>query len=271
MPTTTTTNIEHISLDGPIGLSVAIVIGLLLLGLFAWSLWRERQILGRRNVILFWSLRTLALITVIWMLLAPMNVRVETSTTRKALAVITDVSGSMRTVDPAGTSDDLRWLAAASATNRFPLTQSADRALAAIHVAQRQLVAATEAIRQHQPERDVVDAASAARQALAQSRGHLQTIEAGSSPAGRCRLLARRLISTLEGTEFEAFSSLVRALEKGRTPPQKSWRESLPDLELRLASVSRSMHELTRKAAEEEARQIQTNEARELATVQASP
>lgn len=153
MPTTTTTNIEHIALDGPIGLAAAIVIGLLLLAVFAWSLWRERNILGRRNMILFWTLRTLALLTVIWMLLAPMNVRVETSTTRKALAVIADVSGSMQTVDPAGTSDDLRWLAAATDQQRYPLTQSADRALAALNVARQQLVTATDALRQHKPER----------------------------------------------------------------------------------------------------------------------
>ena len=271
MPTTTTTNIEHIALDGPIGLAAAIVIGLLLLAVFAWSLWRERNILGRRNMILFWTLRTLALLTVIWMLLAPMNVRVETSTTRKALAVIADVSGSMQTVDPAGTSDDLRWLAAATDQQRYPLTQSADRALAALNVARQQLVTATDALRQHKPERAVVDAAVAARQALTQARAHLQAIESGSSPEGRSRELARRLVATLDGTEFEAFASLADALEKGRTPPQKSWRESLPDLELRLAAVSRSMHELTRKTADEEIRLAASNDSRSLAAIQSQP
>ena len=71
--------IEYLALDGPVGPVPAVALGLVLLAVCGWSLWRERCILGRRNTIFFWLLRAAALATVIWMLLAPMNVRVETS------------------------------------------------------------------------------------------------------------------------------------------------------------------------------------------------
>ncbi|MBX9925942.1 MAG: hypothetical protein K2Y05_06260, partial [Hyphomicrobiaceae bacterium] len=66
--------------------------------LFAFMLRRESNVLGSRYAVLFWCLRTVAISVVLWMLLAPMKVLVETSTTRRAVVFMTDVSGSMQTV-----------------------------------------------------------------------------------------------------------------------------------------------------------------------------
>lgn len=260
MLATTTTNIEHVSLDGPVGLSVAIAIGVALLGLFAWSLWREHRILGRQHTALFWGLRAIALGTVIWMLLAPMNVRVETSTTRRAVTILTDVSGSMQTVDPAGTSDDLRWAAVSADGQKYAATRSADRALAAIGIAQRHLQIAAEALKQHKPESFVVESTTAADQALSKVREHLQVVQDESASRGKTRSLAARLRSELEGSEFETFALLCKALRKGRTPSQTGWRESIPDLEHRIASLNRALHELARLAEADEATLVAQDE-----------
>ena len=87
MPTTTN-NLEHVALDGPVGLPMAIGVALVLLGLFTWSLTRERRILGSRFTVLFWVLRATALGVAIWMLMGPTRVLVEVSTTRKSVAVL---------------------------------------------------------------------------------------------------------------------------------------------------------------------------------------
>ncbi|MCA9056936.1 MAG: VWA domain-containing protein [Planctomycetaceae bacterium] len=253
MPASTTTNIEQITYDGPVSLSAAILIGLALLVLFAWSLWNERRILGRGQTVLFWMLRGITLAVVLWMLLAPSSVQVVTSTTRRAVSFVTDVSGSMTTVDPAGTSDDLRWAIAQSETPAFPLTESADRAVVALEMARQHLNAASDAIRRHASDSEVVEQTNAAELALQRMNQHLETAASTAPTGSRAKDVAERLMAAGQGAEFEAFKRLSSALRKDRSPEEKGWRESQPDLENRLAALSRSVHELARHAAGEEA------------------
>src|SRR5579863_6319138 len=147
MSPTTTTTLEHFAADGPIGPAIAVVVGVVLSLAIAWTLFREAHVLGRGRTFLFWILRFTALAVVLWMLLAPMKVLVETSTTRKAILIATDVSGSMQTVDPQGSADDLRW-ALARKPGEFTTTESADRAVAAMGIAVHQLQLAREAQQQ---------------------------------------------------------------------------------------------------------------------------
>lgn len=257
----TTTNIEHVSFGGPLSLATAVLIGLLLLAVFGWSLWRERRILGRKGTILFWLLRTAALATVIWLLLSPSQVKVETSTTRRAVAFVADVSGSMQTIDGAGTSDEVRWAVSLGDEAKYPVARTADRAIAAAGVATRHVQRAETAIRQHAPESDVVAETTAASLALQRVREHLESIDGLATATSRTRGLARRLIETSDGSEFQTFQRLASDLKRGRRPDEKGWRESLPDLELRLASLSRSLHELARYAVEDEASRVALHDA----------
>jgi hypothetical protein len=255
VPPTITTTIERYALDGPIRLPWAIAVGLGLLALFAWALWRERRIVGPRITAFFWVLRAAALAAVIWMLLAPTSVRVETSTTRKAVAVAIDVSGSMQTIDPPGTADEWRWAIASSAAKEGGATEAADRAVAAVGVAQQRLEEAIVALRQHKPESEVVEATSSANNALNRAASNLALVkDAGGTE--EIASLAARAAKMLEGPEFESFQQLAEALEKGRTPSQKGWRESLPDLEHRVSAVRRPLAELARRVAEEEVGRI---------------
>lgn len=253
MPSTTTSNIEQIVMEGPIGLSIAIAAGILLMAGFGWLLWQERNVLGQRHTVLFWALRAIALATVLWMLLAPQNIRVETSTTRKVVSVVADVSGSMLTIDPPGTSDEFRWAAALSDNREGLATRAADRSIAAVGMALRHLQQSIEAIRQRKPESEVVESTSATQRALERVKRHLETVQSAAVPNSRTGTLAGRLIESLDGSEFDAFARLCVSLQKDRTPAQKGWRESLPDLEHRITSIRRSLHELARLVAESEA------------------
>jgi hypothetical protein len=270
MSPTTTTNVEHLTLDGPVGLTAAILIGLGMLVLFAWALRREQNILGKRNTALFWLLRTVAVVTVIWMLLAPNSMRVQTSTTRKAVAIVTDVSGSMQTIDPAGTAEDLRWTVADQSLPdlaQYTATSAVDSAIAAVGIAQRHLQTATAALKQHKPESTVVEATTSASNAIQRAKANVQLVENAPHVSAKGQSQAHRLLGLLDGSEFEAFEQLCVALQKNRTPSQKGWRESLPDLEHRIAAVRRSLHELARQVATDEASRMADQHPAALTTV----
>lgn len=268
MPTTTD-NLEHIALDGPIAWPLAAVVAIALLVLFAWTLRRAQVVIGRRNAVFFWFLRTAALGVMIWMLLAPTTVSVQRSTARQSVAVMTDVSGSMATIDPEGTSDELRWtLATADASNTA--TEVADRALAAAGIAERNLNAAAQALRDHRPESSVLNATTGAREAINHVRDHLRGVlvqrsrwdasSIDSSPAGRIKEM-------LDGPDFVAFADLAKALERGRTPSQKGWRESLPDLAHRMGGIRRRLVELARIVADGERDVLKAENSQALAAV----
>ncbi|MBC8351693.1 MAG: hypothetical protein H8E66_06870 [Planctomycetes bacterium] len=270
---TITDNLEHFALDGPFGLPIAVVIGVVLLALFAWALSRERSVIGKRNAMFFWVLRAVAVGVVIWMLLAPTTVSVQRSTTRRAVAVVTDVSRSMATVDPQGTSDDLRWaLAGASAPDTS--TEAADRALAAAGIAERHLHSAAQAQREHRAESRVRDATTAARDAIEHIRANVSTVldrrnrwEAAGNADGAESSLAKRIQKMLDGPDFQAFTELARALERGRAPSQKGWRESLPDLEHRVAGIQRRLAELARTVSEGEQQLLKNENAEAFASI----
>ena len=268
MPTTTS-NTEHFSLDGPISPWVAVVIALGLLAVFTWSLAKERQVLGRGQAILFWLLRATALGIALWMLLAPTKMLVEVSTTRKSIVLMADVSGSMQTVDPAGSSDDVRWALMQSGTASASVTRAADSAIAAAVIAEQHLQSASTALAQHQRESLVVDATSAARAALEHVRGHVTVLVNGLSDQGtvdaESKALARRVSKDLTSAEFTAFDELCEALKKQRTPTDRGWRESLSDLQIRISTIRRRLTDLAKVAEAVESNPIQSPSLAQLA------
>ena len=275
MPTTTN-NLEHVALDGPMGLPVAIGMALLLLGLFTWSLTRERLILGTRFTVLFWVLRATALVVAIWMLMDPTRVLVEVSTTRKSVAFLMDVSGSMQTVDPEGTADDLRWAISQGPNEKFSATRAADQAHAAAGIAEQYLQQASQALVQHQRESLVVESTAAASEAIRSVLTHLKLLSEELKSVGSektdvsAKVIARNLVKELEGSEFVAFSELSDALNKGRTPSEKGWRESLPDLQNRLVGIRRQLSELARDVALLDTQSIENNQASLMSAIQRS-
>lgn len=261
MPSLTTT--EQLELDGPISPWMAVVVACVLLALFTWSLLRERPILGLRQTCLFWILRAGALGMALWMLLAPTKSLIEVSTTRRAVAILTDVSGSMRTVDPPGAADDLRWAVMQTADSNLSMVRTADAAIAAAIVGERHLQGASTALEQHQRESLVVESTAAAHDAIVRLRTHTAHLVDLMAEADIGRVdpdsaaLSRRIARDLEAAEFAAFDDLCVALEKGRTPGDRGWRESLPDLQIRVGSVRRRLSELAKAAQTAETERLQ--------------
>ena len=273
MPPTTITNAERFVVEGPLGPPILIAIGLILTLLFAWTLRRESHVLGTRNAAMFWCLRTVAAMCqsfcgCCW---PPTKVLVETSTTRKAIVIATDVSGSMQTVDPAGTSDEFRWMLARSNAESFSQTREADEAVAAMGIALRQLQIARDALQKHGQERPIVDSVGAANAALQSVREHLQRIATGAPShrySEKTLSLVNRLLKLFDGAELQSFERLSQAIQKNRTPSQKGWQESLPDLEHRIVAIKTVMLELARTAAVDESRQLRGQDVELLGAVQ---
>lgn len=227
-------------------MGLAIAIGLLLLGLFAWSLWKESRILSRAQLLLFWSLRATALGIVLWLLLAPSNVTVETSTTRKTVAFLVDISGSMQTLDTQGTSDDMRWAVSSSRMEPEPLIVAVDKAQTDILIAQQQLKQAEDAIKQRRPESSLIEASTSAQSAIARARDYIHSLKTRLDRAPAARAQADGLLEKLEGPELQAFDQLCNSLQKGRAPAERGWRESFSDLQFRIVGIRHGLSELAR-------------------------
>ncbi|MEP0063342.1 hypothetical protein [Rhodopirellula bahusiensis] len=247
--TETSTN-EYLSYEHPFNAGMLLVLGICCLGILLWTLYRERHVLGRTTTGLFSILRLGALTVAFWMLLAPTNVVEQSTTTRKAVVFVTDSSASMKTVDPPGLADDWRW--STSSSIDAPDNPDAvsllltDRSLVAIGVATQQLNSAVAALNQHGAETSVAEHLELADQAIVRVRKHLEHLQnslSDSIDSDKDSSL-RRLIPMIDSPEFDALSELTQMLQRGRTPNQAGWRESLPDLIDRLATARRVFHEL---------------------------
>lgn len=244
MPATSVQHIEQLNFEGPFGWTLAVLLGLGCAVLFAFWLQREVQILGRRKACLFWLLRTSAVGLVLWMLLAPTQVQTATATTRRAIIFVTDTSASMHTVDPVGSSDDLRWSIGANAQfNEHPLVV-ADRITAAVGQARHSVETAIQALRQASQEEAAQAAIISAAEACERARTLLQDLSE-SDTTTVARTLVDRLRESLGGPEFQDLSRLAATLKKGRIPTQTTWRDGLPDLAYRLLSVQDLLQQLS--------------------------
>ena len=252
MNATKTETIQQLALDGPISVPTVAVLALLLVSVFAWSLYQERKILGVGMTWWFGVLRVITVATVLWMLLSPTNVIVQTQSTRRAIAIVTDTSASMRKIDPPGTADELRWMIAQDKDEYA--VELADRAVAAIRMANQELLAAISSINDHQGEAKVIDHMVATRGAFARVKQHLEAIRddhpASNGSVGETmesiESIVRRARRLISSPEIEAFVDLSTVLEKGKTPVDSTWRESLPDLGHRIDGLQNVISELAR-------------------------
>lgn len=263
--TPTTTNIsEHLMLDGPIPFAATVLLGLVVVVVSAWALWRERGILGNRQSCVFWILRSVAIGTVFWMLLSPVTQRVEVSNTRRSLVFIQDATGSMDTVDPLGTSEDYRW--AISQQSREIGLSHADQAIAAMQLAKQHLTTFIEDLKNHKPESETTKKLIQSQQAIESVREHISNLQNANTNAV-VKNFAKEQVEFLNETEFQSFQSLVKTLEKGRTPTERGWQESLADLEYRMQQSIRSLRELAHQIAVDERNNFAKQQSEQLIKV----
>ena len=184
------------------------------------------------------------LAAVCWMLLAPTRVLDNPTSTKKAIAILADASGSMSTVHPPGTADDLRWQAASSNEILKPrwharsprLTEASLRW--ALYTGKLSL--AVEALDQHGGRSSVAEPVALASQAFARSKRNLADVRAALRSVESVSFQDE----SIESLMFCAFRTcwkvprlncseeLVVLLENNRTSIGAGWRESLPDLAL---------------------------------------
>ncbi|MGV3486176.1 MAG: hypothetical protein ACO1RT_17290 [Planctomycetaceae bacterium] len=258
MPPTKTATNEFLSFDHPFRTEWLMLLGLACAAILIWTLYRERAILGGKTTSLFAGLRIAGLAAAFWMLLAPTSVVEKSTTTRKAIVLVADASASMTTVDPAGTADDLRWASRSSAagehqSSQLPLVELADRATAALGIADRELTASVDALQQHGAETLVAEHLQLANQAITRCQAHLQAIrqQLAAQPAAIAMSTLEPLVDRLErllvSPEFDSLGELVDTLQRGRIPKETGWREALPDWISRVATTSRVVHELAQQ------------------------
>ena len=240
MEATQTTSNQYLAFEHPFHASFIVFVGIACALIMLWTLYRERRVLGRKTTWAFMLLRIIAVATVFWMLMAPTTVLEEATTTKKAIAVITDISASMTTVDPPGSADDARWASTQPAAAGDPAhrqVESADRAIAALGLTHRELAGAVADLEKHGAEQLVSDHIRIANDGIARAKQHLRDIQ-DTDPLQSQRLV-RRLLDLLDSPEYESLSELNDTFERGRTPSEAGWRESLPDLIGRTATAKR--------------------------------
>ncbi len=250
-----TTSNQYIAFEHPFGMPWIVLIGMACAVVMLWTLYRERNILGGKTTTSFAILRMVAIATVFWMLLAPTNVLEESTSTRKAVVVLTDVSASMTTVDPIGSADDFRWAAFQSGLGQRnalsgPIA-SADRAIAALGVAHHELSGAVDDLEKHGEQSLVTEHVRLANKAIERSRMHFDQIRDTASETIAAGLdstliepLLLRLSGLLHSPEFDSLAELSETLQRDRTPREAGWREGLPDLMGRIATARRVFQEL---------------------------
>jgi len=252
-------NVEYLSLEGPLSLGLTVLMVLLLIGLFAWSLWRERYVLGTKLISLFFTLRMIVLATVVWMLLAPTSVQISTTTTPKQVTLAVDSSLSMSLVDLPGRADQPRWQLASEDADSTSALEAVDAAVAAAGQASLELDDAVDALRAHRSETDVHRILQRVGDSLLTAVGQLDVL--GSQPLSdelRSRVMKER--TALTSGQFAGFEELLVAIDKGRTPKEQSWRESLTDLQFELMQRHAQLQQLA-VAVSEQAAPVATADA----------
>lgn len=254
MNATETSTDQYFLFEHPFNVSILTLLGFGCLGLLLWTLYRERWVLGAKATTLFVALRIIAIGTAFWMLLAPTNVVEQSSTTRKAVVIVSDTSASMLTIDPAGTADDLRWAAYSSDTlHDDPFQQPialTDRSIAALGIAKRELAGAIDNLQQHGSESRMIRHLQLANKAVDRVRTHFDRLRdlypevQRKASATSMESQLNRLGDLLLSPELDSFSDIAAMLQRGHTPKELGWREGLPDLINRITAASRVFREL---------------------------
>ncbi|QDT04598.1 hypothetical protein K227x_29910 [Rubripirellula lacrimiformis] len=275
MTPTQTATTQQLLFDGPWSVSSTVLIGLAIAALFAWSLYRERRVLGASTTLTFASLRLIALAGILWMLLAPATVVVQTASTRRTVAFVADASASMETVDPIGTADDSRWnirsdmgMASEAPGSTTPALASpsvaADGAFTALGVGLNRLSDSIRSIQEHHSQDAIYESLETTLRSIQHAQSGLETVvdqlssipstsqnpAAGSSSLDKpVEAIASDALRILRGPEFEEFAEITTLLSKGKSPSDHGWQSGLRDLQHKMISAREAIGHLAARLA----------------------
>ncbi len=198
---------SELTFEGPLSLTVSVVLSIGLLLLFLLLLWRETRVTRGGTALLFLFLRTVAMIAVVWMLLAATSVTFDREDSTPSVLLAVDVSPSMLTRDPTESVDGLRWdLASDDSTSSVA---ACDRAVVAAVFVRHQLSNLVNSASSYRPPAE-------AHETLCRCAGALERVEmhceaaASLSDRGPSRAPIEEVIERLE-----AAGDLIQPVVKG--------------------------------------------------------
>ncbi len=243
----TTEIVNGFSIDGPIGLPLALCIGVVLALTFGWMLWSQRRAI-RRWAPAFWVLRVVAAGLVLWMLLGPTWVTRQRITTPQSVAILVDTSGSMDVSDPPDGPRQRRW--AWSAAEGLPSDDPVihcDRAAVSIHTASHRCRTVRDTVHRNPSSQTAQQQLDLLSQAVERSVEHLESaLAAIGSTSEESANRTQRLLTLLQGQIAFQLRDLSSSLNDTADATARDLAESLLTVEDSLAAVERRLRELTR-------------------------
>lgn len=243
---------DSIIFDGTVSGTTALGVGVLLAAIAAWLLWRERQTVGPKLAGLFWLLRMTALGMALWMLSGPMHETVKRETVTQSVAILTDASQSMDTVDPSDASSLLRWTLAAEAEAQPSAIGLCDNAQVAIRFAKFSSDKAAQLLREHRPISQLKQALDKTRIAADRAQLHCHKLIQLLNP-GREDLAARveNVETLLQGPITASLNDLQESLEEDTNTRVTDLTDTLEVLGDTLTGASRRIDILTKDLAKQ--------------------
>ncbi|MEM8946127.1 MAG: hypothetical protein AAGD11_13215 [Planctomycetota bacterium] len=243
---------DAVVFDGTVSVTTAVALGLLFAVVAAWLVWRERQSVGPRWAGVFWLLRMTALGVALWMLAGPVHETVERSTVRQSIAILTDASDSMETVDAPDARDLLRWRAASVKEAQSSAIAHCDSINVAVQVGTLACERAIESLKNHRPAKQLKLAVREASIAATRAGEHCNSlIEALTEDYGDLAERVGRVETLLQGPIERGLDELQDSLNQGRAALVSEMLDSLEALADHFAACGRRASSLTRELAEQ--------------------
>lgn len=254
--------IEQFRWDGPLTVPQSLLIGGAVVGLLVWIWWRTPRRAPQRWLPVLWFLRLVALAVLLWMLLGPTQVSVRRHLTPKTVAVVTDISGSMQTVDAGNPAEDVRWGLAAETEIESVALQSCDKAIVSSRSAVRQIDLVLKLISQQADGKRIQTEVSALEVPLARVGEHLERLyQTSLSSSQGISSVILQVRAQFQGPILEAVSAWIsraKADDSNWTLADVAQLENLRDvLKTSAARLERWSYPLAEQVVEQRAPAIQ--------------
>lgn len=252
MPTDALQTSESIVFDGTVTATTAVVIGVVLALIAAWLLYRERLSVGPRWAGLFWLLRMTAIGMALWMLSGPVHETIERTTVTQSIAILTDASQSMETVDTPDNIDLLRWTLASASDQQISELGHCDSIKVAVRVAGRASERALKLLNEHRPIKELKQAIDEGRVAAERAEDHCnKLIEQLSGQREDLAERVGRIETLLQGPISRSMDEVQDALSDRSASLVGQMTDSLEALTDHLSAATRRIDTLTRELADE--------------------
>ena len=247
----------RIAFAGLLDIPTAILLAVGLLVLAAWFAWRQWHGVSRGWNTFLWGLRAVAIVLLLGMLVGPTHITEHRTVTPQSIAVMVDSSDSMDVRDESDQPSLSRWQLVSTLTTDSTGTalQAADRASAALGIAERRCRTVAQSIEQLRSLDSIRGELAGITSAVNRCEERLRTLP-GLVPDDLSRSVSRltadlgsRLIDPLAAIDKRMADGEIRSASDLADP----WKELTDDaggLARRLSSVARRLADRLEIAAD---------------------